>query len=224
MTDHEHLADIFESYLAYLDGQGQEPELASFEPAERERISRQFGILRDGYGVLARMPDLVDDPVFAALGFDRAGTDIDIDGTKVASARKRLQLDIADIAERMHNAGSTVSVRDLFQLERNSATLPQRDATALVAALRVSLADIEGGSDVRESPMRQFLRSEVFGQRVRDWAGAHSADYDAVVRRASSQLLAAHFRGEEHVDFHALEDLLRVVLEDMARGDDHDAR
>lgn len=223
MNDDEYLADIFDSYLAFLDGEGQEPDLARFGRGERERISRQFDILRDGHGVLARMPDLVDDPVFAALGFDRVGTDIEIDGTKVSRARKRLSLDVGDVAERMRNAGSNLSVRELFHLERNSATLPQPDATALVAALRVSLSDIEA-SDAGLSPMRQFLRSEVFGERIRDWADAHSADYDRVARRATSQLLAANFRGAEHVDFAALEDLLRVVLENMARGDDHDAR
>lgn len=118
MNDHEPLADIFESYLAFLDGEGEEPVLDAFEPALRAQISRQFAILRDGHGVLAVMPNLVDDPVFAALGFDRAGADVEVDGVKVARARKRLNLDIGEIAERMHNAGSTLSVRDLFQLER----------------------------------------------------------------------------------------------------------
>ena len=224
MNDHAQLADIFESFLAFLDGQGPEPDLARFDPAERARISRQLEILRDDHGVLAAMPDLVDDPVFAALGFDRAGADVELDGAKVARARKRLHLDIGDIAERMHNAGSTRAVRDLFQLERTgSATWPQPDATALVAALRVSLSDIEG-SDARLSPMRQFLQSEVFGQSVREWAHAHSTDYDLARRRASSELLAANFRGEEHVNSQALEELLRVVLEDMANADYHDPR
>lgn len=224
MNDHEHLADIFESYLAFLDGEGQEPVLDDFDPAVRARISRQFGILRDGHRVLAAMPDLLDDPVLAALGFDRAGTHIEVDGAKVTRARKRLNLDIGDIAERMHNAGSTLSVRDLFQLERDgSATLPQPDATALVAALRVSLSDVEG-SGSQMSPMRQFLQSEVFGTRVQEWADAHGVDYDRIKRRASSELLAAKFRGEENAHFSALEDLLRVVLEDMANADGHDAR
>lgn len=223
MNDHEPLADIFESYLAFLDGEGEEPVLDAFEPALRAQISRQFAILRDGHGVLAVMPNLVDDPVFAALGFDRAGADVEVDGVKVARARKRLNLDIGEIAERMHNAGSTLSVRDLFQLERGSARLPPPDATALVAALRVSLSDIEG-SDASLSPVRQFLRSEVFGQLIREWADARSADYDLATRRASSQLLAANFRGVEHVNFSTLENLLRVVLEDMASADDHHAR
>lgn len=224
MTDHERYAHLFESYLAFLEGAQDEPDLTTLASDVRERLLREFEILRHDHGLLSELPGLTDDPVFAALGFDRVGTDVEIDGKKLRAARQRLKLDYSEIALRMKNAGSLLGVRDLFRIEQETATpLPQVDATALVAALRVSLADLES-TGAQMSRMRQFLASDAFDSVIKRWCEETGADLGRSARRARKDLLATHFRGGDHTDFADLADLLRALLESWTNGDDQEPR
>jgi len=219
MTDAHKHADLIERYLAYLEGEAEEPDLSKLPPNAREQLDHQFEILRNDHAVLRQLPELAEDPVFAALGFDRAGSDVEIDGKKLRAARQRAQLDYNEIADRMNNAGSHLGVRDLFRLEQATATpLPAVDATALVAALRISLADVES-TDVQVSRMRQFLASEVFNTVVRRWCDETGADFTNSARRAHDELLRTNFRGGDRAEFADLASLLRVVLESWTDGD-----
>lgn len=224
MIDHERYAHLFESYLAFLEGAQDEPDLTTLASDVRERLIREFEILRHDHGLLSELPDLADDPVFTALGFDRVGTDIEVDGKKVRAARQRSKLDYKEIALRMKNAGSLLGVRDLFRIEQQTATpLPQVDVTALVAALRVSLADLESSS-AQVSRMRQFLASGVFDTVIRRWCEETGADLDRSAARARKDLLTTNFRGGDHTDFADLADLLRALLESWSDGDAQEPR
>lgn len=224
MTEHQQYAHLLESYLAFLEGAQDEPDLITLASDVRDRLIREFAILRHDHGLLSQLPDLADDPVFSALGFDRVGTDVEIDGKKLRTARQRSKLDYAEIALRMKNAGSLLGVRDLFRIEQATATaLPQADATALVAALRISLADLES-SGAQMSRMRQFLASDAFDTVIIRWCEDTGADFDRSARRARNDLLAANFRGGDHTDFSDLADLLRALLESWTDGDDQEPR
>ncbi len=224
MTDHRQYAHLYEDYLAYLDGEQDEPDLSSVPPDVREKLLNAFETLRDDYGVLAQLPDIVDDPVFAALGFDRVGSDVEIDGSKLRAVRKGSGLEYPEIARRVKNAGSDLTVRDLFRLERQTATpLPQVDATALVVALHVSLADLES-TGAQVGRMREFLASDVFDTAIRRWCEDTGADFASSTRRARNELLTANFRGGDHTDFSDLAELLQALLERWTDGDDQEPR
>lgn len=223
MTDHDDLADIFEAFLTSLEHGTAAPDLTGLPDDVRIRVARQLELLREGHGVLAEHAALADDPVFFALGFDRAGTEINIDGDKLKRARKQAGIDYAEIVDRTRNAGADLTVKDLFRLERSASTpLPQVDATALVAALRTSLHNLESDAS-QTSLMRRFLDSDEFALVVSDWAHAHGMESSRATRRAQSELLAANFRGGRHLDLDDLHELLQAVLERMAtHADDLD--
>jgi hypothetical protein len=224
MTDHPDLADIYEKYLTFLEDGGPEPDLAGLPPDLREEVERQFALLHQGFGVLAGMPDIADDPVFAALGFDRLGTHVDIAGSKLSSVRKRSKLNYAEIVERLQNAGCDLAVRDLFRMEQATSTmLPQPDAMALAAALRVSLAELES-TGAQVGRIQKFLNSDEFHDAMRRWSETTGGDLEGGVRQARRDLAGANFRQAQHSDFADLVELLEAVLERWADGDHQEPR
>jgi transcriptional regulator with XRE-family HTH domain len=211
MTE-DTITDILETYLNHLDGNAPEPDVSEYTRDDQDTLRGYFRLLRDLYGTLSDRSDTGHDPVFIALGFDRAGHDITIDGKRVSSVRKRAGLDYAAVLLRMNNAGANWTMQQLMRLELSTASpVPQHDATALIAALRVSLSDIEstGGPS---GAVASFLQSPLFEAEILDWAGHRRVDLATTRRQITNELLAANFRGGEHADQDDLLELLRAIL------------
>ena len=220
MTE-DTITDLLETYLNHLDGTAPEPDVSDYNRDDQDTLRGYFRLLRDLHGILPGATT-GQDPVYVALGFDRAGQDITIDGKRVGVARKRAGLDFAAVLLRMNNAGATWTMQQLLQLERSTAApVAQHDATALVAALQVSLADIESASGPSNA-VATFLQSEVFEAEIIDWALHRRVDVAATRRQVTNELLAANFRGGDHTDTDDLLQLLHAILNKRDRhGDNH---
>jgi hypothetical protein len=213
MTDPKELDALFDAFLAHLEHDGPEPDLSELDGATRGELQAQFDILRRDHGLLAGLPDLADDPVFAALGFDRAGEDIDIVGSKVRSNRQRLGIDLQEVERLCRNAGSALTVRALFRLEKQTSfLLSQVDATALAVALGVAIADLES-IDGQVGLMRRFLYSQDFDEAVQREVDAYGGEFGLVARDARAAMFASSFREGRNADFAHLISLLEAVLE-----------
>lgn len=216
MTE-DTITDLLETYLNHLDGTTPEPDVSTYDHNDQDTLRGYFRLLRDLHRTLTGSAT-GHNPLYVALGFDRAGQDITIDGKLVGAARKRASLDFAGVLLRMNNAGATWTMQQLLQLERSTATpVAQHDATALVAALRVSLADIESASGPSNA-VATFVQSDVFEAEIIDWATHRRVDVAATRRQVTTELLAANFRGGDHADSADLLQLLHAIL----KKHDHD--
>lgn len=211
MTE-DTITDLLETYLNHLDGAVPEPDVSNYDHDDQDTLRSYFRLLRDLHQTLTGSAATGHDPVYIALGFNRAGQDITIDGKRVGAARKSAGLDFAAVLLRMNNAGATWTMQQLLQIERSTATpVAQHDATALVAALRVSLSDIESASGP-SNVVATFVQSKVFEAEIIDWATHRRVDVAATRRQVTNELLAANFRGGDHADTDDLLQLLHAIL------------
>lgn len=144
------------------------------------------------------IPSPSEDPVARRFGFHRAGQDITIDGRKIASLRKSAGIDLKDLATRVATGGGTIAPGHLFRLDQGSPVLvSQPTASALVAALNTSFAEIEAAVDNPSDPTRRFLDSPAFEDIVKNWADEHDRNATEVMPVVADRVLAAQYRADD---------------------------
>jgi hypothetical protein len=213
MTDpSSQLDDLVEAFLAHLEGDGPEPNLAEFPSNVRSEAEVRFEMLRAAHGVLADASGSGASRIAARFGLDRAGQQIDIAGAKVKRVRMSKKRDLADVARAVQQSGVDLTSAQLFRIE-TAAVIPvdQRTVTALVAVLRCSVDDLETVDTTDLSPVRTFINSDEFRELIARWATEHDLDAQVIARRAGDQLLAAHYRAED-VTRNQLRDILQAIL------------
>lgn len=214
----QHLVDeIVDQYLAFLHGDASEPTLDGLTPATRRLVSQQLADLHSLHGQLIPEPvgvELADDRVWQRMGFDRAGTLVEIDGRKLSKLRKAAGLSLQQLAEYARNAGAQLAVADLFRMEQaNSTSASQPDVSALIAALGASIDQLEASTQSSDA-MTAFLNSDEFHQVIDGWSRIHGRDARETVELSRKQLLSTTYRAQD-VTTEQLLELLRAVLEKL---------
>lgn len=216
MNIDDRIDAIIDAYLAFLEGTRDAPTLNGLDPGERAEAAARIELLDALWGVGAPQQPL-DDPVARRFGFDRAGQDITVNGTKIAALRKRRGIVLKDLAEMVNNGGGEVSTRALLDLEQRPAVpVSQRTASALAAALRASVADFEAAATVEIDAVRAFLASAAFDELIASWAAEHHRKREPVRRDVSERMLAAQFRAAD-VTAEQLLDIARAILRRLER-------
>jgi hypothetical protein len=209
----DQLGTLIDAHLRYLEGDGPAPDLMAVAPELRDEAHARIRLLEASWGAVVEVP--AEDPVARRFGFDRAGQEITIDGRRVAHLRKAAGMDLDALLGRVTVAGGGITAGDLFRLEQNSsATVTQPVASAIVAALHTTLAELDTADHPSSDPVRQFLSGPRFADIIDDWAdrfGRQSSEVRAVVAR---KVLAVQYRAEDVSDEH-LAEVVRAVLDSL---------
>jgi hypothetical protein len=214
MNEQYLVGEIVDQYMAFLDGGATEPKLDGLSPSARRLVAQHLADLRALHGQL--VPDRVEleadnDTVWHRMGFDRDGTTIEIDGRKLSTARKAAGITIQQLVVFARNGGAQLSVADLFRMEQATSTsASQPDASALIAALGVSLDQLESSTPASDL-MRVFLDSDEFYRVIDEWSAIHGRDAQETVALSRKQLLKTNYRAQD-VNTAQLVELLRAVL------------
>lgn len=221
MTSHDDTKDPIEayitSYLLYLDGDGERPDLSDLEAAEREEVSARIRLLDVARGDRSEATTGAMNRIAKRFGFDRTGTRIAISGARFKAVRQQSQRDLKGIAAAATAAGAPIRTSDLLKVENARATLLDQElVSVLVAVLRTSLAAIEGESTDDASVVHTFLAGPLFSQLIAEWAGAGDLDPDDVRNTVTGRVLATHYRAEDIAE-KQLVDLVRAILRSLER-------
>lgn len=212
----DRIGAIIDAYLAFREGTSDAPTLDGLDPAERAEAAARIELLDTLWGAGAPQEPL-DDPVARRFGFDRPRQDITVNGTKIAALRKRQGIVLQGLAEMVNNGGGEVNTRVLLDLEQRPAVpVPQRTASALAAALRVSVADFEAAATGDIDVVRAFLASPAFNELIASWAAEHHHEPGPVRRDVSERVFAAQFRAAD-VTAEQLLDIARAILRRLER-------
>ncbi|MFE2755356.1 hypothetical protein ACFXGA_25465 [Actinosynnema sp. NPDC059335] len=150
-----------------------------------------------------------DDPVAQMLGLV-PDPDVALDGRKLALARKRAKLNLAQFLERLNSRGWDATLQQAFQWEQNS--------TVLAPALVDAIAD-ELGVDRRNlaaSPWASNEHGDLFDDdRVRaflaDWAAEVDVPVEFLRERTGKMLTTAAFRNKTSGSVEGLLGVLRTL-------------
>ena len=212
-TFEEQLDVVVDEYLRYRDGDGPMPDLSGLPDRLRSEARARFQFLDALWGEGIQPPS--DDPVARRLGFDRVGEDIAINGLRVASIRKARGMDLTQLRMSVLNAGGSISPGDLFRLEQSPSTvLPQQTASAFVAALKSSIAELRAIAEVEKDTVWTFLEGPTFDKIIAVWAAEHSGDVQVIRPVVRERVLAAQYRASE-VTLEQLADITRAILDSL---------
>jgi hypothetical protein len=207
----DQLEPIIDAHLRHLEGDGPAPDLTSLPDDLRQEVQARVALLEATWGTRLEPP--ADDAVARRFGFDRAGQDIAVDGRRVAALRKAAGYDLGELLSRVAAAGGEINAGALFRLEQSSSTpLAQPTASALVAALSTTLADIEAAADLDLGAVRAFLDSPEFYGIVDSWAAEHRRERDEVRSLVEERVLAVQYRAED-VTVDQLMAIVRAILD-----------
>lgn len=207
----DQLDVIIGVHLRYLEGDGPAPDFTTLAPELRNEAQARVQVLEAAWGASIEVP--TEDPVARRFGFDRSGQVIAIDGRRIAQLRKAARMDLNVLLGLITAAGGEISAGNLFRVEQNrAATVSQPVASAIVAALHTTLAEIETTDGGPESdPMRVFLSGPRFSDIIDDWARRFSRQVDEVRSLVAGRALAAQYRAEDVTDDH-LAEIVRAIL------------
>ena len=208
----DELDGIIDEYLAHLDGAGPAPDLGALPDSLQHEAHARLQLIDAMWHADTHQTTPQDDPVARRFGFDRPGQTIAINGKRVAALRKAAGIDLKELLSRITAAGGTIAPAALLQLEQNpSTTVPQPSASALVAALDTTLAEIEAATPLSADPVRAFLDSPAFDDLLARWATEHGRKPNQVRPVVVERVLASHFRADEVTTEHVAE-IVRAVL------------
>jgi hypothetical protein len=112
-------------------------------------------------------------------------------------------------------AGGDITPADLFRLEqRSSASVSQPTASAIVAALHATLADIEPAPSTEAGRVDSFLSSLRFADLIDDWANRHGRPTSEVRAAVTRQVLAVQYRADDVTDEHLVE-IVQTILDSL---------
>ncbi len=209
----DQLEPIIDAYIRHLEGDGPAPDLTSLPDDLRQEAQDRIALLEATWGTRLEPP--ADDPVSRRFGFDRVGRDIAVDGRRVAALRKAAGYDLGELLSRATAAGGDISAGALFRLEQTASTpLAQPTASALVAALSTTLADIEATDDIDLGAVRAFLDGPEVYDLIDGWAAEHRRERDEVRRVVEERVLSAQYRAED-VTVDQLTAIVRTILDSL---------
>lgn len=210
-THNDELEQFIEDYLSYLDGTTLEPNPDLLSEGNRGAAHDYVRILEHATGTMVPV-DLADDEVARRLGFDRAGVDIDIDGTRVRVLRQATGLVLKDLAAQVNAAGGSVTTAELLKVERSTAyPMAQPTVSALAAVLQADVAAFESTSDEVDE-LRKLLDSPEFDRVIAEWAEQHGSDTSEIRSRVHREVLAVQFRAESVSPEHLME-IVKAILD-----------
>ena len=209
----DQLDAIIDAHLRYLEGDGPAPDLAALAAELRAEAHARVRLLEASWGAAVEVA--AEDPVARRFGFDRAGQEVTIDGRRVAQLRKAAGMELDALLGRVTAAGGNITAGNLFRLEQNSsATVTQPIASAIVAALHTTLAELETAEHPASNPVYLFLSGPRFADIIDDWArrfGGQSSEVRAVV---TDKVLAVQYRAEDVSDDH-LAEVVQAILDSL---------
>lgn len=209
----DQLDAIIDAHLRYLEGDGPAPDLAALAPEVRDEAYARVRLLEASWGAVVEVP--AEDPVARRFGFDLAGQEITIDGRRVAQFRKAASMDLDVLLSLVTAAGGDITAGNLFRLEQNgSATVTQPVASAIVAALHTTLAELEAVATPATDPVRLFLSGPRFADTIDDWAGRFGRQSSQVRAVVTGRVLALQYRAEDVSDDH-LTEVVQAILDSL---------
>jgi hypothetical protein len=159
-----------------------------------------------------REPIRNDDPVALMLGLvpDRESI---VDGRKLAHARKRANLDLGQLLDRLRARGWEVSTKEGLRWELGGQTaLAPALITAIASELAVDETALVASSRDRDrSGLHDLFDDARVSAFLADWAAEASVDSDRLRQRASATLAAAAHRNRTGGSVEALLDVLRTL-------------
>lgn len=209
----EQLEPIIDAHLRHLEGDGPAPDLTSLPDDLRQEAQTRVTLLEATWGTRLEPP--ADDPVARRFGFDRVGQDIAVDGRRVAAIRKAAGYDLGELLLRATAAGGNINAGALFRLEQSASTpLAQPTASALVAALSTTLAEIQAAADIDLGAVRAFLDSPEVYLLIDSWAVEHRWERDEVRTVVEERVLAVQYRADD-VTVDQLTAIVRAILDSL---------
>jgi transcriptional regulator with XRE-family HTH domain len=213
MTDYDgtdELDEFIHAYISYLDGDAARPPVEALPAHLRAEATARARLLDASWGALAAdLPE--NDPIATRFGFDQPADTVPIAGAALRRARKKANLDLAQLAEATGGAGIRVSSYELLEIESSDVTRVKGDlAATLVAVLGAPITDLEPASP-RRANLGPRLESPWFSELVDDWARSHDRDPGWARNEARRRLLATQFRADD-VDDEQLREILAAIL------------
>ena len=207
----DQLDAIVDAHLLYLEGDGPAPDLTALTPELRDEALVRVRLLEASWGAVLEVP--TEDPIAARLGFDRTGQTITLNGRRVAQLRKATGMDFESLLGLVTAAGGDITAANLFRLEQSSAAdVDQPTASALVAALHTTMADIEAAAtDAATDRVGLFLSGPGFANIIDDWARKFGRPTSEVRTTVTERLLAVQYRAEDIRDEHLIE-IVKTIL------------
>jgi hypothetical protein len=205
---------IVDAHVRYLEGDGPAPDLSTLAPELRDEALARVQLLEASWGAVLEVPS--EDPVARRFGFDRAGQTITVNGRRVAQLRKATGMEFDTLLGLVTAAGGDITAAILFRLEQNSsADVAQPTASAIVAALQTTLADIETTTtSTATDPVRLFLSSPRFAEIIDDWAYRFGRLASEVRITVTKRVLAVQYRAEDVTDEH-LTEIVQTILHSL---------
>ena len=214
-NDDNAIQSFISSYLLYLDGEGQQPDLEELDPDDRAEAAARVRLL-DAVRP-SPSPEGALDRIARQFGFDRAGTRITVSGARFKAARQRRKLDLKTIAGAATAAGAPIRTNDLLNLEtKGDMPLDQEVVSVLVAILDTTLAEIESDFTDEMNTARAFLAGPRFDELLAGWLADNDYDPNELRRVVSDRVLATHLRAEDVVEAQLVE-LVRAILRSLER-------
>jgi len=219
---HDQVAELVESYIAYLDGDGPAPSLDGLAVDVKREAHSAFRAADAAWRSDIEIPPLEEDPVALALGFVGTPGEPDamiVTGASVRVARRRQNLKASDVAKRLSAKGFDVNQQWLVRLERASVQeIPFDLASGLAAVLRVSTVDLQPTHDKGVDAFGSWVYSEDFDAAFAHWV-TQQEDRPLPIdlaTRARRQLLAAARRSAGEGEPALWVALLRSVLDELS--------
>jgi transcriptional regulator with XRE-family HTH domain len=211
----DDLDAVTDAYLTYLEGGGPAPSLEELPVQLRDEARARLQLVDAMWGAEIDGDPLADDSVARRFGFDRTGEHVHIDGRRVAARRRAAHLELKELLARVITAGGDIAPMALLQLEQSSSTpVSPSTASALVAALDTSLADIEAARSIDFDGIRAFLDSPEFDELIATWAAEHDQDPTRVGSVVAERMLVSQFRAAA-VTVDQLLDIARAILRSL---------
>lgn len=210
----EQLDAIIDAHLRYLEGDGPAPDLTTLAPELRDEAIARVRLVEASWGAIPDLP--TEDPIARRFGFDRAGQTITVNGRRVAQLRKATGMGFDTLLGLVTAAGGDITAANLLRLEQNSsASVAQPTASAIVAALHTTLADIEPTTtSAATDRVRSFLSGPRFVDLIDDWANRHGRPTSEVRTTVTERLLAVQYRAEDVTDEHLIE-IVQTILDSL---------
>ncbi len=203
MTDAggDSVGDIALRYIAYLAGERETaPGLDGLDEAERPRAAEVCAALAAAWRAAELdPPPLEQDPLAVSLGLV-ADPSRPLDGSALASLRKRTGLRVSELAERLQGRGWTCRTADVFSWEgQASAAVPPAIITALAEELDVAIEQLVGQQTRPSAAIAAATSTERFHVAARRWASLLGLGGEEKGATALQQLMLAGVarRGEE---------------------------
>lgn len=189
----DELDQFVDDYLSYLDGSTAKPDLGALSPGVQLDARRYVETLEQLSGAATTI-DLETDAVALRLGFDRAGSDTDVDGTRIRALRQAAGLQLKELAARVNAAGGSTSTAELSKVERSKAfPVAQPTLSAISAVLNADVSEFES-FEAQVDELRQLLRDDEIERVITEWATEHQRDVSTVRAQVHRQVLVGQFR------------------------------